>query len=207
MENPWLHIPLEDLEGHLAHPAVAQAQLLSDIFADALHRFSPPSVAVLGCAGGNGFDRIDEQVTTRVVAIDLNPLYIQETKRRFSKTIPHLELVAGDIQRDDFAFAPVDLVFIALLFEHVDVEIALAKIRLMLNVNGRMVTFVQLPDKLVPEVTPTPYTSIRTLSSIMRLVSPEYLKSIATVHGLRQMESRIVTVAGGKKFQVQVFQR
>jgi hypothetical protein len=36
MKNPWLDIPLADDEGHMALPYVAQAELLSDIIADAL---------------------------------------------------------------------------------------------------------------------------------------------------------------------------
>jgi hypothetical protein len=51
MNNPWLDVPLADYEGHMALPGIEQAQLLSDIFADVLAKFSPRSVAVIGCAG------------------------------------------------------------------------------------------------------------------------------------------------------------
>ncbi|RPI77037.1 MAG: hypothetical protein EHM45_10650 [Desulfobacteraceae bacterium] len=61
MKNPWLEIPLCDYEGHRALPQVAQARLLADVFARALGRYSPESVAVLGCAGGSGFERIDPE--------------------------------------------------------------------------------------------------------------------------------------------------
>jgi ubiquinone/menaquinone biosynthesis C-methylase UbiE len=204
-KNPWLTIPLADLEGHMAHPGVAQARLLSELFGEVVHCFSPRSVAVPGCAGGNGFDRIDPLVTTRVVGIDLNPGYILETKRRFSGTLPGLELHIGDIQSDEFFVSPVDLVFIALLFEYVDVGTALAKIRPILKVNGRMVTVVQLPNEAIPEVTPTPFESVRTLSSIMHLVLPDRLVQLAAAQGYRLIESRTVASAGGKRFQVQVF--
>jgi len=41
MNNPWLDFPLADYEGHMALPGIEQAQLLSDIFADVLAKFSP----------------------------------------------------------------------------------------------------------------------------------------------------------------------
>jgi SAM-dependent methyltransferase len=110
MKNPWLDIPLADYEGHMALPHVAQACLLSDVFADALKNYSPESVAVLGCAGGNGFDRISPEITKRVIGVDINPEYIQEAQRRFGHRMPTLELIVGDVQADIFDFPPVDVV-------------------------------------------------------------------------------------------------
>ena len=171
-KNAWLDIPLADYEGHMALPQIAQAQLLSDVFSGALNKFSPQSVAVLGCAGGNGFDRISAQITRRVVGIDLNPEYVHETRRRFNDRISALELFVGDIQTDMFDFSPVDLVFAGLIFEYVDVGVVLVNIRSMLTASGKMVTIVQLPNTGIPEVTPSPFSSIRILSSLMRLVPP-----------------------------------
>lgn len=205
MKSPWLDIPLADYEGHMALPYVGQAQLLSDVFAGALRIFSPQSVAVLGCAGGNGFDRISSQITKRVVGIDLNPEYIHDTQKRFNDRIPALELFVGDIQTDVFDFSPVDLVFASLLFEYVDVDVVLVNIRSMLTASGKMVTVVQLPNTGIPEVTPSPFASIRILSSAMCLVPPELLERLAAVHGFKLIDSRVVESADGKLFQVQTF--
>ncbi len=205
MRNPWLDIPLADYEGHMALPQVAQAQLLSDIFAEALTEFMPQSVAVLGCAGGNGFERISSHVTRRVVGVDLNPEYIHEAHRRFQARLPGLQLFAGDIQTGVFDFAPVDLVFAGLLFEYVEVEVVLGRINCMLGEGGRLVTVLQLPNEAIPEVTPSPFTSLRALSSLISLVAPERLEHLAALHGYRQTAARPVQSAGGKMFQVQTF--
>jgi len=117
MRNPWLDISLADYEGHMALPTVGQARLLSDVFASALSRYEPRSVAVLGCAGGNGFDRVSSKMTERVVGVDLNPDYVLNARTRFDHRIPLLELLVGDVQKDEFSFAPVELVFAGLLFE------------------------------------------------------------------------------------------
>ena len=203
MKNPWLDIPLSDYEGHMALPHIVQAQLLSDVFAGALKEFSPQSVAVLGCAGGNGFDRISPEITKRVIGMDINPEYVQEARRRFDDRIPSLELFVGDIQTESFIFSPVDIVFAGLLFEYVDVNIVLAKTRFMLTENGRLVSVVQLPNAVIPDVTPSPYKSLRAL--VMHFVPPALLERLAAVHGYKQADSRVVESTGGKQFQVQTF--
>ena len=126
MNNPWLDVPLADYEGHMALPGIEQAQLLSDIFAGVLAKFSPRSVAVIGCAGGNGFDRIPPAIS-RVVGVDLNPRFVAEIEARFRDRIENLELMVGDIQSHEVSFAPVDLIFLGLILEYVNVESVMAR--------------------------------------------------------------------------------
>jgi ubiquinone/menaquinone biosynthesis C-methylase UbiE len=205
MKNPWLDIPLADYEGHMALPNVGQAQLLSDVFADALTRYAPRSVAVLGCAGGNGLDRVSSKVTERVVGVDLNPDYVQQARTRYDHRIPLLELLVGDVQTDEFAFAPVELVFAGLLFEYIDAEAVLARIRAMLCPGGTLLTVVQLRSAAIPEITPSQYASLSALSSVMCLVPPKLLAQLAAAHGYYETETRTLKAAGGKEFQVQAF--
>jgi SAM-dependent methyltransferase len=205
MKNPWLDIPLADYEGHMALPNVAQAQLLSDIFAGALITYAPRSVAVLGCAGGNGLERVSSKVTERVVAVDLNPEYVQQVRTRFDRQIPLLELFAGDVQTDQFGFSPVELVFAGLLFEYVDADAVLRNIRQMLRPGGTLLAVLQLPSSAIPEITPSPFASLCALSSVMRLVPPGLLKQLAAAHGYSETEARTVEATGGKEFEVQTF--
>jgi hypothetical protein len=62
MSNPWLNIPLDDCEGHMSLPAI-------------------------GCAGGNGLDRIVGRTVERVVAVDVNPDYIERTHDRYAEVL------------------------------------------------------------------------------------------------------------------------
>ena len=59
MCTPWREIPLSDYEAHMSLPSVGQARMLADQLALLLERHAPISVAIIGCAGGNGLDRID----------------------------------------------------------------------------------------------------------------------------------------------------
>jgi SAM-dependent methyltransferase len=205
MKNPWLDIPLDEYEGHMALPQVAQARLLADIFKSLLERHRPRSVAVLGCAGGNGFEWISANVTERVVGVDINPEYIERLRARFQDRIPALELFVGDIQSGEVAFCPVELVFAGLVLEYVDVEAVLQKVRPLLIAGGVLGTVVQLSDSASAAITPSPFPSLQALAAIMRLVPPLRLTDLAGRHGYREVESRAQESPGGKRFQVQTF--
>jgi len=205
MENPWLDIPLSDYEGHMSSPDVAQAGLLADIFAEQLDFHKPRSLAMLGCAGGNGFERIDPGTTRRVVGVDMNGEYLNAVRSRFGATFGQLELVEGDIQTGAVAFAPVDLICAALILEYVDLAAALRPLRHLLNAKGILVTVIQLPAANLPAVTPSPYSSLKTLEDLMRFVAPPELQAIAENNGLRQLSSSTRETRSGKQFEVQVF--
>jgi hypothetical protein len=101
MTNPWLQIPLSDYETHMALPNVRQAQLLADILGRALNQYAPRSLALLGCAGGNGLEQVVNRMVDRIVAVDINPAYIEHVRTRWSGRIAGLDLVVGDVQKDD----------------------------------------------------------------------------------------------------------
>jgi hypothetical protein len=100
--NPWLDIPLADYEAHTALPHVAQAELLARTLASAVGACSPASVAVLGCAGGNGFDRLPASLP-RLVGIDVNPEYVAVARARHAPSLAGLELHVGDVERDELS--------------------------------------------------------------------------------------------------------
>lgn len=202
MRNPWLDIPLEDYERHMALPQVAQAQLLSELLVEAVSGYAPRSVAVLGCAGGNGFERFAGGKIERVVGVDINPTYLATARARFGASLPSLELIAGDLQDASVTFAPVDLVFAGLLFEYVDTDLVLGRIRSMLEPGGVLRTVVQLPAVALPKISPSPYGSLASLAPLMRLVPPEHLARLAADHGYFQANAQTVEAAGGKQFRV-----
>jgi SAM-dependent methyltransferase len=204
MNSRWLDVPLADYEGYMALPGIEQAQLLSDIFAGVLAKFSPRSVAVIGCAGGNGFDRIPSAIS-RVVVVDLNPRFVAVTKARFGDRIENLELMVGDIQDHEVLFAPVDLIFLGLILEYVNVESVVARMPPMLTARGHMVTVLQLPTVDLQQVSPSPFTSVHPVGEVMDLVPPARLRESVEAHGYIQLESRNVVSRGGKPFQVQAF--
>lgn len=126
MGNPWLNIPLDDYESHMSLAAVGQAQMIAEQLDRALERCSPASISVMGCAAGNGLDIFERRAVERVVAVDVNPDYIERARAGYALRLPGLELVCADVASASLIYDPVDLTYAALLFEYVD---ALATLR------------------------------------------------------------------------------
>lgn len=83
---------------------------------------------------------------SRVVGIDIKPAYIGACGARFEGGIPGLGYYIGDIQRGDFAFGPVALVYTGPVFEHFDVGAALKRPKLVLG--GTLATVLRPePDR------------------------------------------------------------
>lgn len=203
MKNPWLGIPLEDYESHMALPQVGQSQLLSRLLGEAIDRHSPSSIALLGCAGGNGLERIPSTVE-RVVGIDINQHFLDQAADRYKAQIRHLELIAGDLAVDRFRFDPVDLVFAGLIFEYVQASQLLGQVASMLKQGGRLVSVVQLPSA-IDEVTPSPFTTLNRLSSVLHVVPVNDLKALAMATGFQLETEQVASATGGKTFQVSTF--
>lgn len=53
MKNPWLDIPLDDYEGHMTLPQVAQAQMLAQLAAD--NHFHPLEARTVVAGAGKRF--------------------------------------------------------------------------------------------------------------------------------------------------------
>jgi SAM-dependent methyltransferase len=199
--NPWLSIPLADYEAHMALPQVGQAELLAEVLEVAVREHAARSVAVLGCAGGNGFDRVP--LDTRLVGVDVNPDYVAVARARHKKR-KGLELYVADVTAGALPFAPVELAFAGLLFEYLDPGTALSRIGKKLLPGGTLVAMVQLPSKRA-KVTPSPYTSLAALKPSMRLVSTAELLRAALAERYELRSADVWTASGGKKFAVHTY--
>ncbi|TCD47117.1 class I SAM-dependent methyltransferase [Chlorobium sp. N1] len=206
MQNPWLEIPLSDYEAHMDLPAVDQASMTASELSCALSLFTPASLAVIGCAGGNGFDAIPPSVR-RVVGVDINPRYAASAGERYAGQVAGLEFHVADIQRDPLQFEPVDLLFASLVFEYVAIGDALVNLARVCRPGGRMVTLLQQPSPTLSSLTPSPYDSIRLLSPLMRLVPPAELAGEAASAGFGLVFEKSLTIRSGKSFVVQHYCR
>ena len=147
MNNPWLTVPLDDYEGHMALPNVGQAEMLANVFGKLLRTYAPTSAAIIGCAGGNGFDEAAKAGVSRLVGLDINPTYIADAKARHAGRMMGLELHCADIEGDMPALRPVHMVYGALVFEYVDVAKALKNLRDICLPDGILAALLQLPKE------------------------------------------------------------
>src|SRR5512146_1962679 len=144
MPTPWLSVPLAEYEQHMNSVEVRQLAVLSELFAEAIARCRPSSIAVLGIAGGNGLEQIDSSVTTRIVGLDMNPQYIETVRQRHSH-LPGLDLRCVNLSEQRIVLEPVQLVHAALIFEHAGVECCLENALALTATGGNLSVVLQLP--------------------------------------------------------------
>jgi ubiquinone/menaquinone biosynthesis C-methylase UbiE len=199
--NPWLEIPLEDYEGHMSLPAVGQAGYLADALERVAREHSPASAAIIGCAGGNGFDRLELAKVRRVVGVDINPAYLAEVRRRYLGCFHDLELICEDFTSEACRFDAADLIYAALVFEFADVTAGLASLRRLVRPTGLAAVVLQLPHRAIEAVTPSPFSSIAKLAPVVRLVPPAQFEEAARRAGFGIRSSVRHGLPSGKAFQ------
>jgi hypothetical protein len=206
MANPWLTIPLADYEGHMNSPEVQQLTALSDLFVEAVAFCRPISLAILGIAGGNGLDRIDSNITHRIIGLDLNPLYLEVVRQRY----PHLrglETHCIDLAEEDLDLEPVELVHAGLVFEHAGVDRCLENAVSLVAKGGALSVVLQLPSEITHKVGSSNFASIQNLASQFTLIDPTWLRKTLQERGFRmKYEARRALVAG-KAFWLGIFGR
>ena len=185
---------------------VAQAQALASELERLQKSHHPASICILGCAGGNGLEKVDPIITKRVVAVDINPEYVDVAKKRFGKRYPTFQAIVQDIASgSSLACEPVDMVFAGLLLEYVPLRPALHVIRGIAKKGTVVGSVLQRPSKDLPEVSPSPYSSLEVLAHQMKLVEPKELVREAALFGLRFSDSHISVMPNGKELLMQVF--
>lgn len=206
MKNVWLSIPLSDYEAHMALPNVAQSACLASELRAILNRYRPASMALLGCAGGNGLETVDPAVTTRVVAVDINPAFVATTRERFAGRFQRFEPFVCDISADQpVPFEPVDLVFAGLLLEYVPLRSAFTFFRAALVKQGVLAVVIQRASKRFPKVSTSPYVSLEAIAPHMHLVEPDAVTRQAASFDLALSFTRHATMPNGKILTTQVF--
>jgi trans-aconitate methyltransferase len=190
----------------MALPNVDQARLIEEVLGTLIAKLRPKSLAVIGCAGGNGSERCKSASgVQRVVGIDINDRYVKIARRRFEETVPGLELHVADIQLQHEIFKPVELLYVALVLEYVDLRAALANLRRHCTTGGMLATLTQMPHATLKPVSTSPYTSLLKLGDIMRLVDAGELVPQAAQFGFELLRESTLASSAGKQFKLHVF--
>ena len=205
VDQAWNLVPLEDYEKHMQHPTVAQLQLLSDLTAQYLKQLLPVRALFIGIAGGNGLEHIDCSITQEVVGVDINANYLEITRQRFKDKIPGLRLEQIDVSllANQFIIA-ADFVWIALVFEYVDIPACFDFIQKNITPNGYLVVTIQ-ENNGIQSVSKTGVESIQVLGPVFRPVVVNELIQEAQKKGFIQMSQEKNYLPNGKSFQTILF--
>jgi ubiquinone/menaquinone biosynthesis C-methylase UbiE len=206
-ENPWLKIPIVDYVGHMSDSHVLQYQMLNTIFKHAYHIKQPNNLLIIGVSDGNGLEHIPKQMTTKTIALDINPEYIKIARRRFQKVLPQCDFVCEDVENYKFPLDHFDMVHAALIFEYVEYPEIITKIAQSLTVGGVLSTVIQMENENISKISKTIYKSLQNLESIMKIVDIDEFRTCAAKNGLLNVRSEIIEPCGGKSFYFGIFER
>jgi hypothetical protein len=204
MSDPWLYIPLEEYEGHMDSAGVEQLGPLAELFKCALDSCVPGSVAILGVAGGNGLEQIDNTVTKRIIGVDVNQSYLDEAQRRFS-ALSGLQLHCCDLNSSTFSLPPVLLVHAALIFEHVGLGVALDNALSLVAAGGSFSVVLQLPGNQECGVACTRYTSMQALKNRFQLIDTREFQRLLAERGFHIVEQKTRLLPAGKALWLGIF--
>ena len=202
MPNPWLDIPEADYVGHMNSPAVGQGPVLGRLLGEVLEDVRPTELLVLGGSTGNGLEHVNSAVTSRVVVVDVNPAYLLRLRERFPNPTFELDLWSVDVIEVELGRQAYDLVHAGLLFEYVEWRVLLTRIAAALRPGGVLSVILQAPSASSPAVTPTTFTSLRTLESLFRFVESTALVDAARSEGLSLNARHTEALPAGKSFEV-----
>ncbi len=204
-KNPWLNIPLNEYETHMASDKVKQTQMINDVFAARLTKYNPQDIFVAGCTSGNGFEYINWGLVNSVTANDINPEFLNVIPKRYEIPSDKLNLLPGNIEQVALPAKKYDFVFAALLFEYIDVMHVLQKLRGSMTQDGVLVALVQQPHESMSAVSTTPYTSLMALSGIMKLYNKDDFIKLTISAGFVKTGEEYIVLDSGKKFYIGEF--
>lgn len=184
-------------------PDVGQSIMLARELETALRLHRPEALAIIGCAGGNGFAEASSLGVSRLVGIDINPSYLAAAKQRYDGKFTSLELLPANIEDALPDIPEVDLVYAALVFEYVAIEKALPVLKAICRAGGQLVALLQLPTEGLSRVSASPYASLGGLKTIMNLVPPDEFVASARAAGFAIGSRHVVTLESSKQFLVQ----
>ncbi len=122
MDNPWKSVSLSNYENHMQLDTVKQLQALNEMMHIQFNSYDVSSAIVLGVAGGNGLEHIDDDKYSVVYGVDVNPDYLQTVRERYASLGDRLQCLCIDLTKDAAQLPHADLVIANLLIEYIGYE-------------------------------------------------------------------------------------
>lgn len=122
MNNPWKDILLDDYEKHMKLDSIKQLQAMNEMMKTQFEDYHANRVMILGIAGGNGLEHIQNNQFEKIYGVDINASYLQEVKNRFPNLNESLECLCIDLVKEYEQLPTADLVIANLLIEYIGYE-------------------------------------------------------------------------------------
>lgn len=122
MNNPWKDILLDDYEKHMKLDSIKQLQAMNELMKTQFEDYPANCVMILGIAGGNGLEHIQNNQFEKIYGVDINASYLQEVKNRYPNLNESLECLCIDLVKEYEQLPSADLVIANLLIEYIGYE-------------------------------------------------------------------------------------
>ena len=122
MSHPWKNIALNDYENHMRLENVYQLQTMNEMMKEQFCAYPAQSVMILGVAGGNGLEHIDQKIFRSVYGVDINPDYLDVCQKRHSVLEDCFKPICADLSDDALQLPRADLLIANLLIEYIGYE-------------------------------------------------------------------------------------
>lgn len=122
MNNPWQEIDLNDYEKHMRLDSVYQLQTMNEMIREQLYTRPVQSAMILGIAGGNGLEHVDQRILDRVYGVDINADYLSACISRYPALQGTFEAIQADLTQSTAALPYADLLIANLFIEYVGYE-------------------------------------------------------------------------------------
>lgn len=122
MNNPWKDILLDDYEKHMKLDSIKQLQAMNELMKTQFEDYPANCVMILGIAGGNGLEHIQNNQFEKIYGVDINAFYLQEVKNRYPNLNESLECLCIDLVKEYEQLPSADLVIANLLIEYIGYE-------------------------------------------------------------------------------------
>jgi hypothetical protein len=204
MENPWLGIDLLDYENHMGASNVLQAPMLAALMGDLVSAYTPHSLCILGVAGGNGLADLSRSSVKKVIAIDINPHYLEVCRRRYAMSFEHFVAVQHDLSSELPPVGTSDLVYAALIVEYIDQSRFAAYMCDLVAPRGVLVFVFQNRGVEITPISQTGISSLSRLTSVHTYVHIEEILEHLERRHFQILDRRVLEPAAGKSFTVLV---
>ncbi len=122
MSNPWKDIDLNDYENHMSLENVRQLQTMNRMMKEQFSLYDAETIMILGVAGGNGLEHIDQRKIGCVYGVDINQDYLNECTKRYASMGQIFKPVCADLLAGDLQLPCADLLVANLLIEYIGYE-------------------------------------------------------------------------------------
>lgn len=119
MSNPWNEIPLSDYEAHMGSASIMQMQAINGMMKVQLESFPVTEAMILGIAGGNGIEHIDDKKYRKIYGVDVNEKYLMKAEKRYGDCDGILKYLHKDLLTEYAKLPCSELVIANLIIEYI----------------------------------------------------------------------------------------